>query len=357
MSPITSRDFRSEIQQSARSQEAFIAALEISGLDPRKIHHDSARLRNALAQARESIASDLRVSAQNLEFIGELGFGFWLALAGLLKQSSEPFFYSTIDRQIIHAFAREQDGRKVIELPISTAGNTIYETEKISRGAVVTWQASNRETGIEQPNLDNSEIELFADMTAVFDQSKLPPNWSVALWDPRNFAGPDGIAIVAISEKANWNPPIPNIDNRRTFGSHSRAAVIATSIALRDWQATLTTSGERLRNLNQLTRKLLRERINNISIAGSETIDPRRIALVIEGVISEEILRQLERATFLIDAGSACSASALSPSHVFKALGLGENGQIRLTFHEGHQESDIRDLVGVLERTVSELRD
>jgi cysteine desulfurase len=356
VSPITSRDFRSEIQQSPRSQEALIGALEISGFDPRKLHHESARLRNALAQARESIAADLGVSPQNLEFVGELGFGFWLGLAGLLNHSTEPFLYSTIDRQIIHAFAREEVGRKVIELPVSAAGKTIYEEGKISRGAIVTWQAANRETGIEQPELDTSEIELFADMTAIFNQSKLPSNWSIALWDPRNFAGPEGIAIVAISKNANWRSPIPNIDNRRTFGSNSSAAVIATAVALRDWQAMLAKTEERLLELNQLTRRLLRERLPGISIAGSEIGDPRRIALVVEGVIAEELLRRLEKVNFLIDAGSACSAAALSPSHVLTALGLGENGQIRLTLHDRQREANITELVDEIERTVRELR-
>lgn len=357
MSPITNLDFRSELRQSPSSQQALIDALDLAGLDPRKIHHDSARLRNALGQARESIAADLKISPAHIEFVGELGVGFWLAIEGMLRASENQFVYSAIDRQLIHAIAREQLSRPVMELPVDESGVVDYESTAIPDGAILTWQAANRETGVTQSPPARNSLRVFADMSATLIPSSLPKEWCSAIWDPRNFAGPEGLAILAISDDSNsWQSPLPNIDNRRSFGSHSKSAVIATAVALRDWTANQAALEEKLFKLNSYLRKLILEKISGVRIAGSEIGDPQRLALVVNDIVAEQLLREMEKNQIFIDAGSACSAAALSPSHVLSSMGLGEDGQLRFTLKSSHNEEAIENLVAVLETEILKFR-
>lgn len=357
MSPITNLDFRSELRQSARSQQALIDALDLAGLDPRKIHNDSARLRNALNEARESIASDLGIKPANIEFVGELGVGFWLAVEGMLRSSDVPFIYSTVDRQLIHAIARQQLARKVVELPVSQAGVIDYEDPKIPNDAIVSWQAANRETGIVQARPKRGSLKIFADMTTTVNPSALPSQWVAAIWDPRSFSGPEGLAILAISDESDsWINPLPNINNRRSFGSHSKSAVIATAVALRDWVADQATLVDKLTKLNFQLRTLIHKRIPGARIVGEEIGNPQRIALVVDGIVAEQLLRELEKSHVLIDAGSACSAATLSPSHVLSAMGFGEDGQLRITLKAEHDEVAMEKLVIVLENEITKLR-
>ena len=127
-------------------------------------------------------------------------------------------------------------------------------------------------------------------------------------------------------------------------------------MALRDWTANQAALEEKLFKLNSYLRKLILEKIPGVRIAGSEIGDPQRLALVVNDIVAEQLLREMEKNQILIDAGSACSAAALAPSHVLSSMGLGEDGQLRFTLKSGHNEEAIENLVAVLETEISKLR-
>jgi len=357
VSPITGRDFRSEVPQSPRSAQALNRALESSWLDPAKIHHDSAKLRNLIFEAQESIAGNLKVPRENLEFVGELGFGFWMAIAGLLQNNNRPFVFCDCDRQIVHAFAPEEHEREVRKIEIDTAGLADYSNPNLPTDSVLVWQATNRETGVMQRQSSRDDFQVFADMTASSTPDQLPKNWSVALWNPRHFAGPEGLSILAINEGSSWQSPLPKIDNRRTFGSYSKAALISSAIALEDWLSEEKRVTKHVTELNLRLRKELNERIKSFKFAGNhQNSDPRYLAFAIEQVVAEELLRRLDGNDFKIDAGSACGGGALSPSHVLNAMGLGVDGHIRITLKKEHSQRDVIDLATRISDAVSELR-
>ena len=363
MSPITGRDFQSALPLDSAALAILDEANRSAWMEPSKIHHQSAQLRIALDAARQSIATNLGVRVEELEFVGELGFGFWSAISGLITgaaagiDSSEiTLHHSPIDRQIVHAFAREQQtaGGKVEVATIDVDGRFDFASN-LASNSVVLWQATNREIGVEQRAPESEEIALFADMTARFDPKSLPNNWQVALWDPRSFGGPEGIALLAIKSGSKWRSPIPAIDQRRLFGSYSKPLLLAAAQALDSWSDGLAERRLALLQMNQLARKLLGERIAGIRIAG-QLGDPRYLGFGIPGVIAEELLREVERGGYLIDAGSACGAGALSPSHVMEAIGMSGLGHIRLTFKAEQSESDVLALVDLLANATARLR-
>ena len=355
MSPITEntpsiRDFQNDLPLHPAARDLLAYFFDSGWVDPSKLHHQSAQLRNLIGTARETIAANLGIKNSELEVVGELGFGFQTALGGLLKDPSVEFFYSEIDRQVVHAFARSHinSGGSATSLKPNSTGMVDFQSALAQeKSSVVSWQSTNREMGAIQdlPKIDESN-SLFADMTASFPLDRLPEKWDSALWDPRSFAGPQGIALIGISHQSKWRNPGPELDNRRVFGSFSKPLLLATAVALENWVKSAAEDFARLRKLNTFTRELLRSKVQGARVVGDDhKNDPRFIALVLPNSVAEEVLRKVEQAGFLIDAGSACGAGALSPSHVLTSMGFSENGNVRLTLKPDQNEAVITELV------------
>jgi cysteine desulfurase len=360
-------DFQSTDGLSQSTKDALAKAFESASLEPQKIHHRSAQLRQLLHEARESIAANLKVPVENLEFVGELGFAYWAAISGALKNFSGSFIHGITDRQVVHAFGREfaQTGNRTLTLTTDKSGNLPYESaleESFSRKqpVVVCWQAANRETGVVQKEIGISlpkNSMLVADMTAAVSLSQHPSEYCVALWDPRIFGAPEGLAILAINPESNWRSPIPQIDKRRLFGAFSKPLLLLTAIALEEWRKNEERNLAHLRELNSALRAQIKNEIEDVEIVGDPAnANPRSLAIVARGVVAEEILRAMEKREILIDAGSACGAGALSPSHVLEAMGFGDSGHLRITIRASHSIVDLNQLVSGLKEEIERFR-
>lgn len=347
MSPITAGDFQSELPLHPSAQALLATFFEQGWPDPSKVHHQSANLRNLIQTAKESIASNLGIQTTELEIVGELGFGFQSAVSGIMQNRNLEFTYSEVDRQIIHAFARlfASSGGKISELKPDKSG--LVDFSQSSPDSILIWQSTNRETGVKQQLPPSNHYQkLFADMTASYELQRLPSNWDCALWDPRSFGGPQGIALLGISNHGGWQNPGPVMDKRRVFGSYSKPLLLATAVALENWVKDRDLQQTHIAVLNRQARQLISEKLPNAIIAGdSHHADPRFLAFCLPGIIAEELLRKLEGFGFLVDAGSACGGGALSPSHVLTAMGLPMDGNMRITLKPEHSEEMVFKLI------------
>jgi cysteine desulfurase len=346
VSPITERDFQSDEPLHPSAAALLNEFFEKGWPDPSKIHHQSAQLRNLLNTARESIAQNLAVHPDELEFVGELGFGFQTAIGGLLKSGATTFCYSKVDRQVVHAFAREHQSRNGVIQELTVDHDGLVDYQSTDGAGVLSWQSTNRETGVRQklPAISDQQ-SVFVDLTAG-SNLRPPVTWDSALWDPRSFRGPQGIAIVGISRTSRWRNPGPQIDNRRVYGSYSKPLLLATAVALEHWCNESEQRQNALHALNQLARELLLRELPEVKIAGQiQNCDPRYLAFCLPGVVAEELLRKVEGLGFLIDAGSACGSGVLEPSHVLTAMGMPMHGNIRITFKPEQTLDCVKDLI------------
>lgn len=361
MSPITentpqSRDFQNDLPLHPAARELLQYFFDSGWPDPTKIHQQSSDLRNRIGIARESIAGNLGIATTELEIVGELGFGFQVALGGLLTDFHSHFVFSEIDRQVIHALARihQRNGGSAEVLKPDRQGRVDYNALSAASNSVLSWQSTNREVGVRQESPAGWDgAGIFADMTATFPLNELPPKWDSALWDPRSFGGPQGIALVGISDHGRWRNPGPELDKRRVYGSFSKPLFLATAVALENWVKTSRDDFNRLAKLNAFARHELTRQLPSIRIASTEQGDPRFLAFVLPNVIAEELLRKVEKFGFLIDAGSACGGGALAPSHVLAAMGFSADGNFRISLKPHHDEEVISELCQVLVKGVA----
>ena len=358
-------DFQSDLPLHPKAAPLLEQFFSQGWPDPAKIHHRSSQSRILISEAKEEIAEVLGRGADELEFVGELGFGFWSSIAGLLPQSpssqGDPLLlHSSIDRQVIHAFARRyrDQGGPVQQLPVDANGRFEIPTSTPMSRRVICWQGTNRESGVVQKRPEISPYDsLFADMTGAMPDQTLPDGWSVALWDPQKYGAPQGLAILAIAREGHWRSPLPPMDNRRTFGSYSKPLLLATAVAMTAYVEDLQS--EKLR-ISQIRNEFLFSLKNSIpdlrAIDGGVSTDPRYVALGIPGVIGEELVRQMEILGFLIDAGSACGAGPLSPSHVFDAMGWQGLAHIRITLKKEHDRKEVQELASALTAQIAQAR-
>jgi cysteine desulfurase len=76
-------------------------------------------------------------------------------------------------------------------------------------------------------------------------------------------------------------------------------------------------------------------------------------ALYVDG---ETLTLELDKASFAVSSGSACSASNEHPSHVLAAMGALTHGNIRIGVTRTTTESEVNRFLEVLPPIVAELR-
>ncbi|MEI9907503.1 MAG: aminotransferase class V-fold PLP-dependent enzyme [Actinomycetota bacterium] len=114
---------------------------------------------------------------------------------------------------------------------------------------------------------------------------------------------------------------------------------------MEEWRANQESESKNLAELTTEFRHIIGSNIENFDLAKSSAKAlPHITSLSFLYVQGEELLRELERAGFSVDSGSACTDEDLQPSHVLSAMGLLTHGNIRVTFHPGTTREQIKKL-------------
>ena len=328
--------------------------------DPAKIGDHSARTAILRNEAIESIAENLKLLPSEIEVLGEPRLGQHLAISGLLKPELA-MLHSSVDRRSVFAVgvAHENSGGKTQVLKVGTNGR-ICDLAQIDQRSVFALQGANIETGITQEV--DSVIAAIDPTYVALDYSAapnldLPSRWDSAIFDASSWQGPAGIGILAIRNSTAWKNPLPNMGIRRTPESSSLPLLLASAVALEAWMKEEETESRRIKDLNQLIRESLSAANLGISVAGllSDSVG-QTIALVADGCVGEDLVRQLNEINFVLDSGSACTAAQMQPSHVLTALGMKSEGNLRITLHHGVTEAEVHELINAITSVVRQSR-
>lgn len=328
--------------------------------DPAKIGDHSARTAILRNEAIESIAQNLALQPSEIEVLGEPRLGQHLAISGLLKPELA-LLHSSVDRRSVFAVgvAHENSGGKTQVLAVGSNGR-ICDLAQINHRSVLALQGANIETGITQEV--DSVITAINPTYVALDYSAapnlaLPARWDSAIFDAASWQGPAGIGILAIRNSTAWKNPLPNMGIRRTPESSSLPLLLASAVALEVWMKEEENESRRIKDLNKLIRESLSGANLGISFAGllSDSVG-QTIALVADGCVGEDLVRQLNEINFVLDSGSACTAAQMQPSHVLTALGMKSEGNLRITLHHGVTETEVHELIAAITSVVERSR-
>ena len=352
-------NFTSQSPLHPAARALLIEAFSQGWADPAKIGDDSARTAILRNEAIESIAQNLSLEPNEIEVIGEPRLGQHLAISGLLKPE-HTLLHSAVDRRSVFAVgvAHEKSGGSTQIRNVGPNGK-IVDLNPLDR-SVLALQGANIETGITQDidyvitKINPTYVAL--DYSAAPNLS-LPTRWDSAIFDATSWQGPAGIGILAIRNSTAWKNPLPNLGIRRTPESSSLPLLLASAVALEEWLKEEATESIRLSNFNQLIRESLTEANLGITFAGqSQDTIAQTIALVADGCVGEDLVRQLNELRLVLDSGSACTAAQMQPSHVLDALGMKSEGNLRITLHHGVTETEVRELITAITSVVQKSR-
>jgi len=318
--------------------------------DPAKLNNSSRQASILQEQVRQSFAKALNVRSDEIEFLGEPDLGFQLAIQGLLTPDSK-LIYSSIDRQKVFAVAsyEKNNGRDVTELPVNNLGQIQEST--ITANDLLIWQVANGETGNIQ-SAPKSKSMIFADCTSSGVDLLPSFDYQTALFDSRSWAGPAGLGILVIKSAAKWRNPLPHNDLSRTPGTYSLPLLLASAVALENYQA----QSDNRDKLKQEIISFITDQIADVDIASAPDGLGKFLSVSIKAVEADRLLLDLEEAGFAVDSGSACKSADMKPSHVLAAMNRPIAGNIRLTIHKEITEQIVKEFCNALKASVTKLR-
>lgn len=349
------------------ARQALLAALEEGYADPLRLHGEGRRARLLLDNAREVIAACLGVRADEVTFTSSGTAAVHLGLLGLAlgraRDSRHLGIGATEHSAVFHAARWWQDvhSGSMETLAVDRLGQVV--TAPGRPAGVIAVQHANPETGTVQADPRSTlsgagDAAWFLDACASAGRLPLPAGWSAMAASAHKWGGPAGVEVLAIRKGARWRAPFPTDDrsDHRTAGFENVPAILAAAAALRELTEEREALAERQRRLTARIREAVAG-LPDVDLVGDpEHRLPHVVSFSVLYVEGDALVRELDRAGFAVASGSACTASALEPSHVLVAMGALTHGNVRVSLTWSTTQEEVEAFLAALPGIVAGLR-
>jgi len=355
-SPAPSRDPRRYLLDAAcgplvpTAREALLAAVDQGWADPRRLYTEGRRARRLLDQAREVISSGLGVLPEQVSVLPGGPAALRTGIDGLRyagRRTGSRVVASAVEHSAIlldlqhHAATQTPEDAETV--PVDHRGRVDLGAwdQALGRPGTVAaaLQSANGEVGTRQPLAEAHErcqahgVPLLVDASAGLGRDPVPTAYDVLAGDARSWGGPAGVGILVVPARTRWRMPGPasEVEGGRT---HVEPVVPLVLAAAEAWQQTAHGREVDAHEAHQLLGRI---RAMASGLPDTEVVgDPdERLAhlstfscLFVDG---EALVHELDARGFAVASGSACTSSALQPSHVLAAMGVLTHGNVRIT--------------------------
>lgn len=176
------------------------------------------------------------------------------------------------------------------------------------------------------------------------------------------FYGPRGFGAMYIKNGSEITRLISGGMQERGFrgGTLNAAAVAGLAEALERAVKDRELNNEKISFLRNVFLKAVLNSIDGACLNGDAKLRlPSNANISFKGCAGENILFLLDLNGVAVSTGSACSAGAVSPSHVLTAMGLPPervNSAVRFSFGKYNTEEEVESVVGVLKTVINRIR-
>ncbi len=352
------------------------AALDQGWADPLRLHHEGRQARVLLDNAREVIATLVGARPDEVSFVSSGTTACHLGILGLRlgrRRTGATVAHSAVEHSAVlqacrHGAGQGGEAAAAVSVGVTPFGGVDLEAW---RGAVeaagvaaACLQAANHEVGTAQP-LEAAQalcrangVPLFVDAAAAVGWAVIPPCWDVLAASAHKWGGPAGVGVLAVRKGVRWRPPWPDDEREATMAGYVDVPrVLAAAAALQAVEVTREDDARRMHSATSRLRQRLSEAIPDLDLAG----DPdQRLPHIVNAsclyVDAEAMVTSLDKAGFAVSSGSACTASALEPSHVLAAMGVLTHGNVRISVSPSTTDADLDRFVSAAAQAVSALR-
>ena len=366
-------------RMSDRAVQAMLPLLQENFGNPSSLHSVGQRAKEALENARDSIAADLGVSPKEIYFTSggsEADNQAIRSAAAIGRRKGKTKIISSAfeHHAVLHTLAAlEKEGFTVELLPVHENGivrPAELEAALDENTCLVTIMAANNEIGTLQPVAEIGKIcrahgVLFhTDAVQAVGHTRLNITQSdidLLSLSAHKFHGPKGAGVLY----ARRGVALTNVieggaqERGKRAGTENVPGIAGMAAALEEACAHME---ENRVKVTALRDKLIAglSRIPHSAVNGDlEHRLPGNVNFCFEGIEGESLLLLLDAAGICASSGSACTSGSLDPSHVLLAIGRPHevaHGSLRLSLCEWNTEEEVDHILREVPRVVEYLR-
>ncbi len=342
-------------------REAMLPYLGDIWGNPSSIHHVGQRARALLDDARDRTAQVLRCKPSEIIFTSGGTESNALAIFGcarVLNAKGRHVITSAVEHHAVLSsceYLANKERFALTVLPVDRHG--LVSPDDLRRAirkdtVLVSVMAANNEVGTIQPVADLGRIcrengVLFhTDAVQWFGKEPFETidqfNADLVSLCAHKFHGPKGSGLLYVRSPLQPDPILfgGGHENERRAGTENLAGIAGLACAVERFVTTPVFRSSQLLPLREALEASLKK------IAGVQLISPRSdslantVAFTVEAVDAIAMLAALDLDGVCASSGAACSAGALEPSHVVRAMGWTEQAAKSLVrFSLGRENS------------------
>ena len=227
---------------------------------------------------------------------------------------------------------------------------------------------ANNETGVIQPVEEigaickDSGVFYYCDCVQTAGALSFPTNCCDALGiSAHKFYGPKGIGAIYINSNAKISRLISGGKQERGLrgGTVNTPGIVGLSKALEIAVEEMHKNNAKICALRDVFVNRVLAEIDGTSLNGGRCRLPSNANISFKGCDGENILFLLDINGIAVSTGSACSAGAVTESHVLKAMGLDSprvKSAVRFTFGKNNTREEVDQTVEILKDVVKKIR-
>ncbi|MEH7118926.1 cysteine desulfurase family protein [Neobacillus vireti] len=359
--------------------ESFITVSSNYFGNPSSLHGIGGQAERLLTQAREQVASLLKVKPSEVYFTSGGTESNNMAIKGaalLNKKKGNHIITSSVEHASVLAVMEQlaREGFDITYLPVDQDGRvSADDVEKAIRKEtiLVSIMQVNNEVGTIQPISEIGDmLKRYPSILFHVDSVQAVGKVPLSLYGNRvdfcslsahKFHGLKGTGVLYVREGVRLLPLLSggNQERKMRSGTENVAGFVAMAKALR---MTLEKSKQGITDMRKIQTNLRNglADIEGVRIhTPPEGTAPHIVNFSIEGIKSEVFIHALEQEGMYVSTTSACSSKKKSPSKTLLSMGVPENladSSIRISLTFDNTEAEAEALITAIKKYANQLR-
>ncbi len=347
--------------------------------NPSSLYSAGQRAKEAIEEARETIAGIIGASAREIIFTSggteSDNQAIMSAAANGKRQGKYHIISDAIEHHaVLHTLKKlEKEGFEVTYVPVHKNGIiNVSALEKAIRDdtCLVTVMYANNEIGTVQPIKKISEICRRRGVVFHTDAVQAVGHVPIDVNDlgvdmlsasAHKFHGAKGTGFLYVRRGVRISSFIEGGEQERgrRAGTENVAGIVSMGAALKEVAADIDKNVPRITALRNRLIDGLSEIPHSALNGDREKRLPGNVNFCFEGIEGESLLLLLDDKGISASSGSACASGSLDPSHVLLAIGRVHDvahGSLRLTLGEDITQKEIAYIIKSVKEAVEYLR-
>ncbi|KIC74913.1 Cysteine desulfurase [Neochlamydia sp. TUME1] len=307
--------------------------------NPSSPHSFGREARQVLSQARQTIASYLKVRPQEIVFTSGGTEGANMAIRGILGALTQGHIVtSNVEHACVHSVMDllHHQGIEVTSLAAGLHGAVLPKAVAAAicpHTRLIALIGANNETGVKTDIkaiakiAEEANIPFFVDGVALLGKEPLeiPAGVSAMSFSGHKIHAPKGCGFIYLKSSQKLLPLLHGglQEYNRRGGTENLADIAGMAAAIQILAQTLPEASEKMLKLRIYFEESLKRHLGEaVHVNGEGDRVCNTVNLAFDGIDGETLLAALDMAGIAASHGSACASGAMEPSRILLNMGI-----------------------------------